>query len=240
MRREDRMDSFSARARRVLLVVALCLSAAASEPPAAGQGGTGVLLPNGREFVSWERPPQFTKTYYVDNRNTRAADTNPGTKELPFSTINGAAQVLQPGERVVIMTGVYRERVDPARGGTGPDRIISYEAAPGANVVVKGSRVLKTGWEPSKSYKLGPQARDRAALKIYQRRLEDLDFRGYNPFGMVSIMQDRVYLQPKPQELRQHLLHRGMMFVDGGGWSRSSSARSSARKTAPSGASTTG
>ena len=152
------------RSRRVLLVVALCLSAAASEPPAAGQGATGVLLPDGREFVSWERPPQFTRTYYVDNRNPRAEDTNPGTKELPFSTIHRAAQVLQPGERVVIMTGVYRERIDPARGGAGPGRIISYEAAPGANVVVKGSRVAKTGWEPSKSYKLGPQAPDRPAV----------------------------------------------------------------------------
>ena len=74
----------------------------------------------------------------MDNQNPRAADSNPGTKELPFSTINKAAQVLQPGERVVIMTGVYRERVVPKRGGTGPDKMISYEAAPGANVVVKG------------------------------------------------------------------------------------------------------
>ena len=52
-------------------------------------------------------------------------------------------------------------------------------------------------------------------MKIYQRRLDDLDFRGYNPFGMVNVMQDRVYLMPKPQELKQHLLRRGMMFVDG-------------------------
>src|SRR5206468_7163704 len=111
--------------------------------------------------------------------------------------------------------GVYRERIAPARGGTGPDGIISYEAAPGANVVVKGSRAVKTGWEPSKSFKLGPKSLDRSALKIYQRRLDDLDFKGYNPFGMVNIMQDRVYLMPKPQELRQHLLRRGMMFVDG-------------------------
>lgn len=39
-------------------------------------------------------------------------------------------QLLLPGERVVIMTGVYRERIDPARGGAGPDKMISYEAAP--------------------------------------------------------------------------------------------------------------
>src|SRR5438094_2130289 len=197
------------------LLAILCLSGLAGESSAAGQAGAGVLLPDGREFVSWEQPLRFTKTYYVDNRNPRAADSNPGTKELPFATINKAAQVLQPGERVVIMTGVYRERVVPARGGAGPDKMISDEAGPGADVIVKGSRVVKTGWEPSTGYNLGPRPPAPSSLKIYQRRLDDLDFQGYNPFGMVNIMQDRVYLMPKPEELRPHLLRRGMVFVDG-------------------------
>ncbi|PYV27642.1 MAG: transcriptional initiation protein Tat [Acidobacteria bacterium] len=200
--------------RGALFFVCFCLIACAGRLSAAGQS-TGVLLPDGTEFVSWEQPLQFAKTYFVDNRNPRASDSNPGTQGLPFSTINKAAQVLNPGERVVIMTGVYRERVDPARGGTGPGKMISYEAAPGAAVVVKGSRLVKSGWEPSTNYKLGPHPPERSALKIYQRRLDDLDFRGYNPFGMVNIMQDRVYLKPKPEELRQHLLRRGMVFVDG-------------------------
>ena len=52
-------------------------------------------------------------------------------------------------------------------------------------------------------------------MKIYRRRLDDLDFHGYNPFGMASIMQDRVYLMPKPEELWRHLVRRGMVFVDG-------------------------
>jgi len=173
------------------------------------------LLPDGREFISWEQPLQFAKTYYVDNRNPRAADSNPGTKELPFLTINKAAQVLRPGERVVIMTGVYRERIDPARGGAGPDKMISYEAAPGSKVIVKGSRVVKTGWQPSTGYKLDLPAASSAQVKIYERRLDDLDFQGYNPFGMVDIMQDRVYLMPKPEELWRHLARRGMVFVEG-------------------------
>ncbi len=200
---------------RVLLALSLCLAGLASASLSGEDGGTGVLLPDGRPFVSWEKPLQFTRTYYVDNRHPRAADANPGTEELPFLTVNKAAQVLQPGERVVIMTGVYRERVDPARGGTGPDRMISYEAAPGATVVIKGSRLVKTGWEPSSGFKLDLTAAARVRVKIYQRRLDDLDFQGYNPFGMVSIMQDRVYLKPKPEELWRHLARRGMVFVDG-------------------------
>ena len=63
-----------------LPVATLVLSGAAGASLAGGQGGTGVLLPDGREFVSWEQPLRFTKTYYVDNQNARAADSNPGTK----------------------------------------------------------------------------------------------------------------------------------------------------------------
>jgi hypothetical protein len=200
---------------QALLISILCLAGLAGSPSSVEEGGTGVLLPDGREFVSWERPLQFTRMYFVDNRNPRAADSNPGTKEQPFLTVNKAAQVLQPGERVFINTGVYRERVDPARGGTGPDKMISYEAAPGADVVIKGSRLVKTGWAPSTAFKLDVPAGSHAAIKIYERRLDDLDFQGYNPFGMASIMHNRVYLMPKPEELWRHLKRRGLVFVDG-------------------------
>jgi hypothetical protein len=198
-------------------MIVMCLAGMLIAGPDAPKkvGDTSALLPDGREFVSWEQPLHFTRTYYVDNRNPRAADSNPGTQELPFLTINHAAQLLQPGERVVIMTGVYRERIDPARGGSGPDKMIGYEAAPGAKVIVKGSRLVKSGWSPSSGFKLNIPPADRARVKIYERRLDDLDFQGYNPFGMVSIMQDRVYLKPKPEELWWHLARRGMVFVDG-------------------------
>lgn len=182
---------------------------------AAQDDAAGIRLPDGRPFAFWERPLAFSRTYYVDNRHPGAADSNPGTADRPFLTINKAAQVLRPGERVVIRTGVYRERIDPARGGAGPDKLISYEADFGAKVVVKGSRLVKTGWEASVGFKLEAPPEARAKIRIYQRRLDDLDFRGYNPFGMVGIMQDRVYLKPKPEELWKYLARRGLIFVDG-------------------------
>jgi hypothetical protein len=176
---------------------------------------SGVLLPDGQEYVSWEVPFEFSKTYYVDNGNPTASDQNPGTKESPFLTINKAAQVLQPGERVVIMEGVYREKVMPLRGGTGPDKIISYEAAPGAKVIVKGSRLAKSGWEPSIGFRISRADSNGGQLKIYQLNLEQFEFKGYNPFGMANVMMERFYLKPKPEELKPHLLRRGMIFVDG-------------------------
>ena len=75
-------------------------------------------LPDGTEFPQWEKEIRFMKTYYVDGQAKNADDAGPGTKERPFKTINHAAQILQPGERVVIAAGVYREFIQPARGGT--------------------------------------------------------------------------------------------------------------------------
>lgn len=199
----------------LVLLAAVFFSEGSLVVPAFAQTPTGVLLPDGREFVSWEKSLQFTKTYYVDNRNPKASDSNPGTKELPFLTINKAAQVLEPGERVVIMSGIYRERVAPARGGTGPDKMISYEAAPGATVVVKGSRVVKAGWEPSTGFAPRHFGEGTTRAKIYQLDLTGLPFEGYNPFGMVNVMMDRVYLNPKREEWGPHLMRRGMVFVDG-------------------------
>src|SRR5689334_24547327 len=103
-------------------------------------------LPDGTAYAAWEQPLTFSKTYYVDNGDAKADDNGPGTKARPFRTISKAAQLLQPGERVVIASGTYRECVRPARGGTSPSEMISYEAAPGATVIIKGSDVLKDGW----------------------------------------------------------------------------------------------
>src|SRR5579862_3887014 len=121
---------------------------------AAAALASNSTLPDGTEFPMWEKPMHFSKTYYVDAQAKNADDNGPGTKDRPFKTINHAAQVLEPGERVVIAEGVYREFIQPARGGSGPDAMISYEAAPGAKVVVKGS-IVTTDWKPSEGFNYG-------------------------------------------------------------------------------------
>jgi alpha-N-arabinofuranosidase len=67
-------------------------------------------------------------------------------KATPFKTISAAAQIAQPGDIITVHEGVYRERIDPPRGGTSPKERIVYQAAPGEHVVIKGSEVVK-GWE---------------------------------------------------------------------------------------------
>ncbi len=143
----------------VTVIIALAVGVLAfgwfTGPMGAQQGGAqreAVRMPDGTDFPNWEQPLQFSRTYYVDGASPNANDANPGTRERPFRTIGKAAEVLQPGERVVIAEGIYREVVRPPRGGTGPDKMISYEAAEGAKVIVRGSAVVKDGWRQGASF----------------------------------------------------------------------------------------
>jgi len=73
-------------------------------------------------------------------------DDNDGSVEQPLKTISAAARLAQPGDVVTVHEGVYRERVTPPRGGTSDQKRITYQAAPGEKVVIKGSEVVK-GWQ---------------------------------------------------------------------------------------------
>ena len=66
-------------------------------------------------------------------------DNHPGSQAQPFRTISAAAAKAMPGDTVTVRAGVYRERVDPPRGGTSDETRITYQAAPGERVVITGS-----------------------------------------------------------------------------------------------------
>jgi alpha-N-arabinofuranosidase len=84
-----------------------------------------------------------SKKYHVSKAGL---DTNPGTKAKPFKTISAAAEVAKPGDTITVHEGVYRERINPPRGGTRDDKRIVYKSAKGQKVVIKGSELIK-GWE---------------------------------------------------------------------------------------------
>ncbi|HWA95539.1 MAG TPA: right-handed parallel beta-helix repeat-containing protein [Terracidiphilus sp.] len=172
-------------------------------------------MPDGTEFPMWEKPLHFSKTYYVDCNAKNADDNGPGTKEHPFRTINKAAQVLMPGERVVIASGTYREQIRPARGGTSPDAIISYEAAPGAKVIVKGSRIV-SAWKPSTGYRIGVDPESGKQVQAWQLALTpDLFPNGYNPFEVDNVLGNRFWLRYAEDNMATYFRRRGLVFVDG-------------------------
>lgn len=217
-------------ARRDLLARAAWLGATASlvggqwdrASAAALRNGasasTGARLADGSEFPCWEQPLSFSRTYYVDNGAPGADDAGPGDEERPFRTIGKAAEILKPGERVVIAGGVYRECVRPARGGTGPAQMISYEAAPGAKVYIRGSEILRHGWRQA-AIPPGPGPVDNAAtpeVTIWRHDLAGATFPdAYNPFALPSIMGSWGWLDGAKVDLGPYLRRRGLVFADG-------------------------
>ena len=76
---------------------------------------------------------------------TTGDNANAGTPDKPLKTISAAAQKALPGDIVTVHAGIYRERVDPPRGGESDAKRIIYQAAPGEPVEIRGSEVV-TGW----------------------------------------------------------------------------------------------
>ena len=89
----------------------------------------------------------MAKDYHVAKNG---ADANVGSADSPFPTIQRAADAAQPGDVITVHEGIYRERVNPPRGGTSDEKRIVYQAAPGETVIIKGSEVV-TGWVKIKS-----------------------------------------------------------------------------------------
>ncbi len=189
--------------------------ATAATAPSRAADVAGSRLPDGTQFAYWEKPLSFSQTYYVDNGAANADDNGPGDKARPFRTIGKAAEVLQPGERVVIASGVYREWVRPARGGTGPDRMISYEAAPGAKVYIRGSEALRGGWT-QESISTGPRNAPGPSVTVWRYDLTSGMFPDlYNPFALPSIMGSWGWLDTSIVDMGPYLRRRGLLFVDG-------------------------
>lgn len=71
------------------------------------------------------------------------SDLGNGTKEAPFLTINKAASIAVAGDTVIVHEGVYREWVKPKNSGLSNTRRITYQAAEGEKVVIKGSERIQ-------------------------------------------------------------------------------------------------
>jgi hypothetical protein len=196
---------------RNLTIICMLLTASATASALA----SNATLPDGKEFKSWEQALHFTHTFYVNNQAANADDNGPGDLQKPFRTIGRAAQLLKPGERVVIAEGVYREFVRPACGGSGPDAMISYEAAPGAKVVIKGSAIVK-GWRPSTGWNFGVDPVTQKPVQAWELPLDSNLFpTGYNPFEVDNVIGNRFWLRYAEDNMATYFRRRGMVFVDG-------------------------
>ncbi len=132
----------------------------------------------------------FAAEYHV---SPSGLDSNKGSKSGPFKTISAAAQVAQAGDVITVHEGVYRERVNPPRGGESDRKRIVYQAAPGEKVVIKGSEIIK-GW-------------DKVADDLWKVTLPNSFFGDYNPYS--DVIGGEWYHQ------RRFPHHTGTVYLNG-------------------------
>jgi hypothetical protein len=97
-------------------------------------------------------------------------DAAAGDQARPYLTLSKAAAVAQPGDTVTVHAGTYREWVKPARGGTGEQGRITYRAAAGEEVLIKGSERI-TSWAPEGD-------------GVWKAELPNAFFGDYNPYAL--------------------------------------------------------
>ena len=98
------------------------------------------------------------------------SDSGSGSQVSPFLTINKAASIAQPGDIVTVHVGTYREWIKPLRGGTSESNRITYRAATGEKVLIKGSERI-TSWTHQDG-------------GVWQVELPNSFFGDYNPYGL--------------------------------------------------------
>ncbi len=129
-------------------------------------------------------------TYYV---RQNAASPQDGTQEHPFSTISQAAAIAVPGDEILIGEGVYREWVDPPRGGTDDAHRITYRAMPGTQPVLSGAQILRD-WICMGEH-------------LYRTQIPRADFGNYCPY------EDTIHGDWFGPALPRH--YTGEIFADG-------------------------
>lgn len=97
------------------------------------------------------------------------SDQYEGTKENPFLTINKAASVATAGDTITVHEGVYREWVNPKFKGLSNKRRVTYKAADGEKVVIKGSERIQT-W-------------NQVEATVWKVILPNTFFGDYNPYA---------------------------------------------------------
>jgi hypothetical protein len=126
---------------------------------------------------------------YVSASAKRGGD---GTRQAPFQTIRQAAQIARPGDEVLVSPGVYRESVDPIRGGESDEKRIVYRSTEKYGAVI-------TGAEPVKSWK-------KHGGNLWVARVSNGLFGDRNPF--TTLISGDWYMSTIPA-------HTGDVFLNG-------------------------
>lgn len=102
--------------------------------------------------------------YYISGDAEISGD---GSKQKPFKTIQEAADIVSAGDQVIISPGIYRECVNPLRGGTEKNRIVYCAEKPGKTVITGAEKTM--GWKQLRN-------------SLWQLSIKNDYFGSYNPY----------------------------------------------------------
>ncbi|MFS4467807.1 right-handed parallel beta-helix repeat-containing protein [Maribacter sp. 2210JD10-5] len=120
-------------------------------------------------------------------------DTNDGSRSRPFKTIMAAAQKAYAGDTITVHKGVYREWINPPRGGDSDTKRILYRAAPNEKVEIKGSEII-TDWKKLRG-------------GVWNVVLPNSFFKDYNPF--LEVIEGDWFMD------KGRIHHTGDVFLEG-------------------------
>ncbi|WP_138420540.1 right-handed parallel beta-helix repeat-containing protein [Aquibacillus sediminis] len=138
-------------------------------------------------------------TYHVAKTGS---DHGAGTEQHPFLTINQAATVAEAGDTIIVHEGEYREWVKPKNPGLSHKRRITYQAAPGEHVVIKGSERVQN-WEQVNG-------------TVWKTVVPNETFGNYNPY-QEEVFGDWLFATDPPKHLGDVYLN-GMSFYEVGNY----------------------
>ncbi len=117
---------------------------------------------------------QGGRVFHVDGAAVAASDVGPGTREKPWKTLDraGSAKELAPGDTVLIHDGTYRQSMNITVSGA-PGRPITFAAAPGECVVIKGSEIIRGDWRQVSAEPSQPEPYPNAYTRVWQIKLGD-------------------------------------------------------------------
>lgn len=131
------------------------------------------------------------KIYHVSIKGNDLWD---GDVSNPFRTISKAAELAIAGDTVIVHEGEYREWVKPANGGRSNFERITYKAADGEKVVIKGSERIQN-WENLDG-------------TVWMVEIPNTFFEDYNPYK--EVIEGDWLLSPEDFKL-----HTGEVYLNG-------------------------
>ena len=184
-------------------------------------------LPDGASFALWTDETQYKRILHVSQlHGTIDGD---GSKEHPFLTISQAVPLAEPGTKVIIHKGIYRETVRPIHSGKSEAEMVMFCGAEGETAEITGAEIFcgefreSEGWKRREGTVRDEVDFEQKNARVYMARFDRNGFIGTNPFQavngpLVPWYGDTVsgIFGTLSNTVRQTaVLRRGMLFCDG-------------------------